>query len=70
MSAPQTNIERQKRRHRGPLIGIIAGLVFVAVLFFFFLGDTATPDDSLLNEGTAPVVPQVVTPETTPPAGN
>jgi molybdopterin-guanine dinucleotide biosynthesis protein A len=65
MSAPQTNIDRQKRRHRGPLIGILAGLAFVAILFFFYLGDTATPDESLLNEPTAPVTSQPVA-----PAGN
>lgn len=36
MSAPQTNITRQKRRHAGPLIGIvIAALLAVGFLFFY-----------------------------------
>lgn len=36
MSAPQTNIERQKRRHAGPLIGIIiAAVLAVGALFFY-----------------------------------
>lgn len=32
MSAPDTNVEIQRRRHRGPIIGITAGLVFVLLL--------------------------------------
>jgi len=32
MSAPQTNVERQKRRHKGPIVGISAGLAFVVLL--------------------------------------
>lgn len=33
MSAPQTNIEKQQRRHWGPLAGIALGILVVAVLF-------------------------------------
>lgn len=32
MSAPNTNLETQRKRHRGPIIGITAGLVFVAIV--------------------------------------
>lgn len=32
MSAPHTNLEKQQRRHRGPIYGITAGLVFVALI--------------------------------------
>lgn len=32
MSAPETNTEKQAKRHRGPLIGIGLCLVFVVVL--------------------------------------
>lgn len=61
MSAPQTDIERQKRRHRGPLIGIIAALIVAGLLLLVFLGDVTAPDDSLLGDG-----PNVTVPETAP----
>ncbi len=32
MSAPDTNIEKQKSRHKGPLIGITIGVIFAFVL--------------------------------------
>lgn len=32
MSAPQTNIDRQKKRHRGPLLGIGAVVAFALAL--------------------------------------
>lgn len=35
MTAPNTNIEKQRKRHRGPLIGISVGLAFVACIAFF-----------------------------------
>lgn len=38
MSAPNTNIEKQKKRHKGPLGGIWFGLAFVAVLLVVWLG--------------------------------
>ena len=53
MSAPNTNLEKQERRHRGPLIGITAGLAFVAVLLLGYVFFIATP--------------AVDTPDTTPP---
>lgn len=37
MSAPQTNLEKQERRHWGPLTGIALGLAFVVVLFVGWL---------------------------------
>lgn len=37
MSAPETNIEKQKRRHFGPIIGIAAGLVFAAIILVVYL---------------------------------
>lgn len=33
MSAPDTDLERQKQRHRGPLMGMWIALAVVAVLF-------------------------------------
>lgn len=32
MSAPDTDLEKQQKRHRGPIWGITLGLVFVAIL--------------------------------------
>jgi hypothetical protein len=51
MSAPDTNVETQKKKHAGPLIGIVGGLVLAAILlvaFLFFVTDSdegaAAPD--------------------------
>lgn len=38
MSAPDTNIDTQKRRHRGPLTGLTLALIGVAALFLAWLG--------------------------------
>ena len=37
MSAPDTNLEKQRRRHRPALWGMWAGLVFASVLLLAFL---------------------------------
>lgn len=36
MSAPKTNLDTQKRRHIGPLIGIVLSLVFVGGLILWW----------------------------------
>ena len=62
MSAPQTNIEKQKRWHRGPLIGMAAVAIFGVGLIFFWLMDessngdspTKTPEGSELSEPAVP----------------
>ena len=42
MSAPETNIETQKRRHRGPLIGMIVVVIFaVGLIVWWMLEQTA-----------------------------
>ncbi len=41
MSAPDTNLEKQKRRHRGPLIGMALGVLFVGVIFLWMTGVVA-----------------------------
>ena len=38
MSAPQTNLKKQERWHRAPLIGMVAGIVFVGVLSLWLTG--------------------------------
>ena len=37
MSAPQTNVEKQAKQHKGPMVGISLALVFAAVLLFLFM---------------------------------
>ncbi len=58
MSAPDTNLEKQKRRHWGPLLGIALAIVLAGGLAFVFLaggGDdvTGVPVDAggALTEG-------------------
>lgn len=53
MSAPETNIERQKRRHWGPLVGIAVVLGFAAVITVWYLGVLAANG----NDPTEPGVP-------------
>lgn len=36
MSAPETNLERQKKRHIGPLGGMLLVVAFAAILFGVF----------------------------------
>lgn len=69
MSAPNTNVEKQQKRHAGPLIGITAGLAFVAVIllgyiFFIATPDVDTPDTTLPGEAipSASPDPQVNAP--------
>lgn len=48
MSQPEPDLERQKRRHAGPLIGITAVLIFVAIILTWWFGTEAV-------DGNAPV---------------
>ena len=47
MTAPNTNVEKQAKRHRGPLVGIILAVVVAASAAYFFAGSDE------LNEGDA-----------------
>ncbi|MFN4130663.1 MAG: hypothetical protein ACK4GC_12750 [Paracoccaceae bacterium] len=49
MSAPQTNIEKQKRRHRGPLIGMIVAVIAVVIGFVWWLGYEVTESDPVVS---------------------
>ena len=63
MSAPQTNIEKQQRRHRGPLIGMAVVVALVAIGFVWWLGiESGNPD--LAPGAQSPLV----TPESAPAA--
>ena len=79
MSAPQTNLDKQKRRHRGPLIGMIVVVAFALTLLFFQMMDTAEqgqPTDSqggsidgrtgAPSEENPPTVPTVPIPAPAP----
>ncbi len=41
MSQPESDLNTQKRRHAGPLIGITAVLIFVAVILTWWFGSEA-----------------------------
>ncbi|MDZ4310913.1 MAG: hypothetical protein U1A24_10220 [Cypionkella sp.] len=45
MSAPNTNIEKQARRHRGPLIGMALAAVFGVGLIVFWLFEESSQSD-------------------------
>lgn len=69
MSAPNTNLEKQEKRHAGPLIGITAGIAFVAVIllgYIFFIATPAddTPDNTPTGEAVPgdPIAPQINAP--------
>jgi hypothetical protein len=68
MSAPDTNLDRQKRRHKAPLVGLAVILVVVGLGFVMFLGDETSPDGTLLGEGAATEAPAGITTGTA--AGN
>lgn len=52
MSAPKTNIETQKRRHFGPLLGMALVAVFGVGLIVYWQFEEAAQGDSPGNEVT------------------
>ncbi|OYU38847.1 MAG: hypothetical protein CFE33_13525 [Pseudorhodobacter sp. PARRP1] len=76
MSAPNTNIEKQARRHRGPLIGMaLAALFGVALIVYWLMQESAqsnppAPQDQIEQQsGAAPATsaPATSTPVTPAP---
>lgn len=64
MSAPQTNVQSQKRRHRGPLVGVAVAAAFGVGLILFWLFDaTATAPSS---DSGNPAAPEAVPPSAAP----
>jgi hypothetical protein len=53
MSAPDTNLEKQKRRHWFPLVAMIGGLVLVSIFGLAVAFITAEP----VGEGEADQIP-------------
>ncbi|MDZ4088583.1 MAG: hypothetical protein U1E69_17475 [Tabrizicola sp.] len=65
MSAPHTNMETQKRRHRGPLIGMALVVIFGVALIVYWQfeeaaqGNSPTPDTVEADTGTEPAATPV-----------
>jgi hypothetical protein len=66
MSAPRTNLETEKRRHMGPLIGMAVVVIFGVGLILYWLfqeaaqgnsptSDTVAPAETGTNPAAAPV---------------
>ena len=72
MSAPDTNVKRQARRHRPPLIGIALVVGFAAIAMFIWLAWEAsegnTPGEDSVVTDTEDVAPGVAIEETAPAA--
>lgn len=56
MSASNTNLDKQVRRHRGPLFGIAMVLIFAAVLFAGFMVWTAYASDNPTAQSPAALI--------------
>ena len=59
MSAPDTNVEKQKKNHRTPLMGIWLSLIIAAVLFvgwilWYVVSPTPEEAGGPLKESEAP----------------
>jgi hypothetical protein len=72
MSAPQTNIDKQTKRHRGPLTGILVALGVASALLIGFVAyssmtgtpdapQTSSPIEQPLQPGAVPSTPQAET---------
>ena len=68
MSAPDTDLKKQKKRHFGPLAGIGAVLLLVLILFLAYLGYTAVTDTPEPAADPAQIVPEEGVPATGAPA--
>ncbi|MEF9604617.1 hypothetical protein O4J55_20685 [Paracoccus sp. PXZ] len=82
MSAPRTDLEKQKRHHMVPIIGIIVAVLVVLAGFVWWFNDETTdpeipgevpgPVDEIAEPpatGTAPVEAPAAGAETAPAAG-
>lgn len=72
MSAPDTNIKKQERRHRGPLGGMKLAVGFAAVLFVLWVAWLFFAGDDPGDEAERNVVPgsEVVETEAGPADGS
>ena len=64
MSAPKTNIEKQAKRHRGPIWGITIGLILVAlVALAAFVWEGIPLDEQAAPDGEETESDTVVAPD-------
>ncbi len=76
MSAPDTNVEKQERRHKPSLLGIKGVMIFVALLLIGFVFYASVTADDRADDGTGATTlmePAAVEPSATSdtaPAGN
>jgi len=78
MSPPDVPVEKQERRHRGPLIGMILVVVFGVGLIFYWIAEAIVqspesgngaggePTPAEVREGTVDVPPEAPTTEVEP----
>ncbi|WP_284164795.1 hypothetical protein [Frigidibacter sp. SD6-1] len=67
MTPPDTNLETQTRRHRGPLVGMLVVVVFAVGIIFYWL--VAEVEQAETNDQTTPTTePPVATPGEGAPA--
>jgi len=63
MSAPDTNIKKQEKRHKGPLAGMVAVVIFAGVLLIglvaYLVYQGNEPRDAEEADIPAPVVGEV-----------
>jgi hypothetical protein len=61
MSSPEPELERQARRHIGPLLGMALVVVFAGLLFLYWLYDEVESSTQPTAEDSAdPTLPQGV----------
>lgn len=55
MSSPDTNVQKQRRRHRAALIGIFVAVLFGVLMFGLMSGNAidATDDDEVIEADPA-----------------
>lgn len=67
MSAPNTNVEKQKRNHIGPLVGMLAVVVFAVVGLVWWLGsESAEAPGPTEDPAAVSGAPEASTPNTPP----
>lgn len=66
MSAPDTNIAKQERQHKGPLTGMALGIGFVAVIALAFLTWVVANGNNPGEEATTAIGTSTITVEPAP----
>lgn len=66
MSAPRTNLEQQRRRHWGPLVGIAVVAIFAVGIIMYWIGEEAANSNPPAPAGTEARTPDQPAPSTIP----